>query len=107
MDASGWGAGGFFEKEWFSAQWNVREAQLDISTQELIALVLACKAFGKRWNGKRVTIRSHSVSFCEAVTKRRVKDRDMMKWIRELHFIEASGNFAVRAVHILGRKSIA
>ena len=102
VDASGWRAGGFCEHEWFSVQWSPREASLDISTQELIALVLACKAYGHLWEGKRVTIRSDSASVCAAVAKRRVKDREMMKWIRELHFIEASGNFVVRAVHIAG-----
>ena len=102
VDASGWGAGGFCESDWFSVQWSLQEAHLDISTQELIALVLACKAFGHQWKGKRVTIRSDSASVCAAVAKRRVRDRDMMKWIRELHFLEASGNFLVRAVHIAG-----
>ena len=78
------------------------DATILCSTQELFALVLACKAYGHLWEGKRVTIRSDSASVCAAVAKRRVKDREMMKWIRELHFIEASGNFVARAVHIAG-----
>ena len=102
VDACGWGAGGFCEQKWFSVQWNLSQAQLNIATQELIALILACKAFGVEWEGKRVSIRSDNAAVCAALQKRRVRDQEMMKWIRELHFIEATGNFTVRAVHIAG-----
>jgi len=55
VDASGWGAGGVCADDWFSLKWSPREKILDISTQEMIAVILACKAFGNRWKGRQTT----------------------------------------------------
>jgi len=106
VDASSWGAGGFCGENWFSLQWSHQEKAMDISLQEMVAIILACKAFGHLWVGLKVTVRSDNQAVCSAVHSRRVRDPLMMNWIRELHFLEATGNFLVRARHVPGVENV-
>ena len=49
-DASGgWGCGVWWEKEWFQFQWPKQAKEHHISFLELVAVMLACAAWGPQW----------------------------------------------------------
>jgi len=106
VDASGWGAGGFSGRSWFQFEWDTSMRKASIAVREMVALILACYAWGSEWQGKRILFRSDNTAVVSAVGKRRVRDPLLMKWIRELHFLEARGNFLVNVSHIAGAHNL-
>lgn len=54
-DASGtWGCGAWHENSWFQVQWDWCSWPRSIAEKELIPIILACEAWGPRWQGHRV-----------------------------------------------------
>lgn len=105
VDACKFGAGGFWQHRWYAVRFD--ETHTSQCIREMIALFLACLAWGKFWAGKKIVFRSDNTStgVVMAVNKRRVRSPHLMQWIRELHFLEAKYSFECRAVWIEGESN--
>ena len=102
VDASGFGAGGFWNERWFAFEFDEDLRSASIAVRELLAVILACIAWGKYWAGKKITFRSDNRSVEAVVNKRRAKNEAMMRWIRELFLLEAIHSFEIRVRWIPG-----
>ncbi len=55
-DASGnWGCGG---QEWFQCAWSEKWASVNITTKELVPIVIAIAIWGQQWAGSHILVRS-------------------------------------------------
>lgn len=102
VDASGWGAGGFWGRRWFSYQFKPEWARKSIAVREMIALFLACKAWDHLWTKKKITFKSDNTAVVFSINKMRAKNELLLKFIRELNLLQALHNFEVRVRWIPG-----
>lgn len=62
-DASGhWGCGGTTGIDWFHCPWSDQWAQVNITTKELVPIVLAIAIWGPKWAGLHVRVRCDNMA---------------------------------------------
>ena len=105
-DACNFGAGGFWGPHYFFERFDENTKSCSIAVRELIAVFLACKAWASQWKRKKILFRSDNTAVEAAVNKRRVKDRTLMAWIRELHLLEALYSFQIRVRYLPGKQNV-
>ncbi len=98
------GCGGFSDGEYFHEEFPdfVANQNAHINTLELLTVVVACKLWGKLWQGKRILIRCDNEATVTVINSGRCRDEEMLSLLRELSFQAAIGEFEVKAVHIAG-----
>ena len=89
-DASGsWGCGAWHGKSWFQLQWGQKSQYLGIAQKELLPIVLACAAWGRKWQGRQVLCHCDNQVVVACLRSRTSKDRGIMHLLRCLVFLEA------------------
>lgn len=73
-----------------------------ISQLELLVVVIAVKRWGQGWKGKRIRIWCDSEVACSVINTGRTRDPFLLKCIRELAYLSATGQFQIKACHIPG-----
>ena len=90
FDASGsWGCGAFWNTEWFQYQWSAYTADLQITTKELMPVVIAAAIWGPQWSGKSVQCRCDNEAVVSILNSGTSKDPTVMGLMRCLHFFAA------------------
>lgn len=106
-DASGsWGCGAWSGSKWFQLQWPTSLRDYHISFKELFAGLVAFTIWGKGWYRCRVRWWCDNQAAVHAVNKRSCRDRDMMRLVRCLFFLEARFGFELVAAHLPGRENM-
>ena len=106
-DASGgWGCGAWWKTEWFQFQWPQQAKEHHITFLELVAVMLACAAWGPQWQGRLVHVWCDNQAAGHAITARSCRDSGLMHLLRCLFFMEASFQFQLSASHIPGVNNI-
>ena len=102
-DASGsWGCGAFWNTEWFQYQWSAYTADLQITTKELMPIVISAAIWGPQWSGKSVQCRCDNEAVVSILNSGTSKDPTVMGLMRCLHFFAAKFSLIVSAVHLPG-----
>ena len=100
-DASGnWGCGGTDGSDWFQGAWSKEWAAVNITTKELVPIVLAVAVWGRRWAGSHVRVRSDNMAVVEILKARSSRDAGVMHLLRCLHFFCARHDIRISATHI-------
>ncbi len=103
-DASGlWGCGAWCGTAWFQFQWPQHALQHHITFLELVAVVLACVAWGSRWGGRSILCWCDNAAVVQVIASRSCRDPGLMHLLRCLFFVEAVYQFQLSASHIRGR----
>ena len=106
-DASLSGGGFFMGRQWSYVKWGPNTLGWSISLLEIYILVIAVATFGGQLANKIVHIASDNSATVYALKSRRVKNKIFMKYIRELHFLEAKFNCTIVCHHIETKLNIA
>ncbi len=102
-DASGlWGCGAWCGTKWLQYQWPPQADPHHIAFLELVAVLLACAAWGPEWRGCRVLCWCDNEAAVHVIAARTCRDRGLMHLLRCLFFLEASLQFELTAKHIPG-----
>ena len=102
-DASGqWGCGAWSQSNWFQFQWPEQSKQHHIAFKELVAVLLACSVWGRKWHGARVLCRCDNQAAVQCISNRSCRDPSLMHLLRCLFFLEAYFEFELTAIHIPG-----
>ena len=73
-----------------------------ITSLELVAVMLACAAWGQQWQGWLIHVWCDNQAAVHALTARSCRDPGLMHLLRCLVFMEASFQFKLSASHIPG-----
>lgn len=99
-DASGsWGCGAWWGREWFQFQWPEEARVHHISFLELLAVMLACTTWGRKWQGRMVLCWCDNQAAVQAISARSCRDSGQMHLLRCLFFLEAIYQFRLSACH--------
>jgi hypothetical protein len=108
-DACKEGYGAAYGNRWLRGVWSeeqlqqaMRKEELSIPYLELRALVYAAAAWGRHWEGKRITFRCDCQPVCFAVDNMKSKDSDIQALLRHLDMTAARCGFEFRCEHIKG-----
>lgn len=102
-DASGkWGCGGTTGHDWFQCAWSEQWAEVNITTKELVPVILAVAIWGPHWASGHVLVRSDNMAVVEILKARSSRDPRVMHLLRCLHFFSAKYDIRVSASHIPG-----
>ncbi len=102
-DASGrWGCGAWCGSQWFQFQWPQYAMQHHISFLELVAVMLACTAWGSQWKGRFVLCKCDNMAAVQAIRARSCRDTGLIHLLRCLCFLEATFHFQLSACHLPG-----
>ena len=105
--AATYGFGAFFNNAWLHGRW-LPHQQLNpsrgvsIAWQELYAIVIAARAWGHLWTGRRISAHCDNLAVVDIWGRRSSKCPKIMQLVRQLYFIAASHNFTIRFSHIQG-----
>ena len=80
----------------------ISELNLDISSLELLTIVVALKLWGPCWTGLRITGRGDNEAAVTVVNTGRCRNPFMNSCLREICYNAATHEFEVCAVHIPG-----
>ena len=73
---------------------------LDISSLELLTIIVALKLWGARWAGLRITVCCDNKAAVTVVNTGRCRNPFMNSCLREICYFAAIYEFEVRAVHV-------
>jgi hypothetical protein len=92
------------EREYFHAEFpgEIKELDLHINGLEMLTIIVACKLWGRKWQGKRIVIQCDNSASVTVMNTGRTKDEFLQSCLRELAFIAARHEFEIRGVHIPG-----
>ena len=98
------GCGGVCDDQYFRGVFPpfISEQNLDISSLELLTIVVALKLWGARWTGLRITVRCDNEAAVTVVNTGRCRNPFMNSCLREICYFAAIHEFEVCAVHIPG-----
>ncbi len=104
-DASGsWGCGAFVSSgEWFQFQWPEPWSAVNITSKELLPIVMGTALWRKHWQGKAVKFRCDNAAVVAIVRSGTSKDELAAQLMRCLFLFEARFDLKLRAVHLPGR----
>ena len=80
----------------------ISEQNLDISSLELLTIVVALKLWGARWTGLRITVCCDNDAAVTVVNTGRCRNLFMNSCLREICYFAALYEFEVCAVHVPG-----
>ena len=102
-DASGnWGCGASYEERWFKAPWSPAWQTVNITTKEMVPIILALAIWGQGWADKHIQVHSDNMAVVEIIRAKSSRDRKVMHLMRCMHFFMAKHDIRVTAVHIPG-----
>ena len=103
-DACLTGCGGWFNGSFFHSKFpaELLSQELHINSLELVAIMVAIRVWGPTLRGKRVTILCDNQSSVQVLNRGFTKDAHMAACLREIAYMAAIGEFAVRARHLAG-----
>ena len=98
------GCGGVCDDQYFHGVFLpfISEQNLDISSLELLTIVVALQLWGARWTGLRITVRCDNEAAVTSVNTGRCRNPFMNSCLREICYFAALREFEVCAVHIPG-----
>ena len=98
------GCGGVCDGQYFHAGFPpfISQQTLNISSLELLTIVVALKLWGARWAGLRITVRCDNEAAVTVVNTGRCRNPFMNSCLREICYFAALYEFEVRAVHVPG-----
>lgn len=98
------GCGGVCDGQYFHAVFPpfISAQTLDISSLELLTIVVALKLWGARWAGLRITVRCDNEAAVTVVNTGRCRNPFMNSCLREICYFAAIYEFEVRAMHVPG-----
>lgn len=96
------GCGGVCDDQYFHRVFppSISEQILDISSLELLTIVVALKLWGARWKGLRINVPCDSDVAVTVVNTRRCRNPFMNSCLREICYFAALHEFEVCAMHI-------
>ena len=105
--AGGFGYGGIFGSQWFSALWSPEFLRLAGSTRnssliELVPIVAAAWLWGRGWSRQRIVLYCDNLALVYVLNKRRSSDPTTMLFIRRLTLLSMQYHFHLLAMHIVG-----
>jgi hypothetical protein len=106
-DASDYGVGGVFEELWFALPLTEAQQQLSIAWKELYAVLLACRAWGRHFTGRRILLHCDNQSVVSIVNSGTSKCDLIMQLVRALISVAVSNNFDLKLVHVPGVENVA
>ena len=104
-DASGsWGCGAYFGSKWFALSWSSCPAwaEVHISVQELLPIVVSCAIWGSDMTGRHIRCLCDNAAVVVMINKHTSKHPMAMHLLRCLFFICARSNITLSAEHIAG-----
>ena len=102
-DASGrWGCGALCNGKWFQLQWPASWRDVNITTKELVPIVLAAAVWGADWKGKNVMALCDNAAVVATINKGSCKEPESMHLMRCLAFIRARSQFNLFSSHVSG-----
>ena len=100
-DASGsWGCGAWHLSHWLQFQWDAHSASLPIMVKELLAVVLACAAWGPTWRSHCVMVHCDNQAIVACLLSRTSHHTHIMHMLRTLAFVEATNDFYLSPQYI-------
>ena len=103
-DASGsWGAGAFWESDWFQIQWPPQLLNQQIAIKELIPIVLATTLWGRHWHGTTVRANCDNEAVVAVIKSGYSREPFISHLLRCIFFFTARYDFTLTAAHIPGR----
>jgi hypothetical protein len=112
-DASQWGQGGVFGKEWFSMPWSeeqkhiaMRDKTMSMPFYELYAIYSCVVIWGHRFCNQRIIIHSDCLPVVHALTKGHTGSPQMAELLRCISHHSIIHHFLLRVVHVLGVSNI-
>ena len=104
--ASTRGFGGIYGNQWFQGKWApdqmVSCPGISIDWQELYAIVIACKIWGKHWSRKRIIFHCDNQPVVDIINSKHSKSPKIMALVRTLTLLTLEYNFYFKAYHIPG-----
>ena len=88
--AGSWGCGAWHVDKWFQLQWDRQAETVPIAAKQLIPTILACTAWGYRWQGRQVLCQCDNQVVVACLRSRTSKDKYIMHLLRCLVFVEAT-----------------
>lgn len=104
-DVSGsWGCGAYFGSKWFALSWSSCPAwaEVHISVQELLPIVVSCAIWGSDMAGCHIRCLCDNAAVVVMINKHTSKHPMAMHLLRCLFFIGAQSNITLSAEHIAG-----
>ncbi len=108
-DASGsFGCGALMaQASWFQATWPGSWSSVDITTKELVPIVLAAAIWGRFWCRQSICFHTDNMGVVAILRKRSARHPVALHLLRCLYFYAATYNFDFIAQHIPGVDNIA
>ena len=108
-DSSSIGCSGHYRRDWFYVNWEADFpglASKHITYQELFAVILSAKRWGKLWQGMHLIVRSDNAATVAAVNKSTSRSPELMSLIRDLFWLSVQFDFRLTAAFIPGKLNI-
>ena len=105
-DASGsWGCGAYWEEtgRWSQGEWHGEWLSKNISTKEMLPIVLATAMWGRHCCHKHVLIYCDNMAVVDIMATKKSKEPGIMHLLRCLHFFTAIFDVNLRVVHLAGK----
>ena len=103
-DASGsWGAGAFWESEWFQVRWPQLAQSENIAAKELVPIAIACATWGHHWARSVVRANCDNEAVVSVINSGYTRDPLLSHLMRCVFFFSARHEFTLTAKHIPGR----
>ncbi len=92
------------DREYFHTEFpkEVKQLQLQINCLEMLAIIVSCKIWGHRWQGRRIVIHCNNMVSVTLMNTGRTKDQCLQSCLKELAFIAGRYEFGIPGVHIAG-----
>ena len=100
------GCGAWSDSRWFQLEWSALSLGHHISFKELFAGLVSCAIWGGSWHGCRVRWWCDNQAAVHAVNRRSCRDREMMRLVCCLFFLEAWFGFELVAAYLPGRENM-
>ena len=91
--------------EYFHTGFPVLNQDLPIHCKEMLAVLIAVRIWGSRFQGMKVQIYCDNEPAVKVINSGRTKDKFMASCIRELWLEVSKHNFQLRAVHLPGEEN--
>ena len=102
-DASGsWGAGAVWGCHWLQMRWPAHWLGENITTKELVPIVAAVAAWGRRWRGSSICCHCYNMAVVAAINTGRARFPPVNRLLRTLFFFSAMYKLNIFAAHIPG-----
>ena len=107
--ASTIGYGGIFGTQWFQGKWLQKQMigslGISIDWQELYAIVVTCKIWGKHWTWKRIVFHCGNQPVVDIINSKRSKGPHIMNLVRNLTLLTLKYNFYFKAIYVPGKRN--